>query len=71
MQLGQRAEQHALIGIAPLDPVKGKLAAQVMARHDAIMDCVRRAHAAEPTVRRQDPEREPMPLARGAREAAV
>ena len=48
-ELGQRAARDALLGIAPRDPLEGMLAAQMLAVHDAAMECLRRAHLPEQT----------------------
>src|SRR3954463_11942621 len=43
-----RVEEHATVralqGIAPRGPVEGMLAAQMVATHEAAMECFRRAH---------------------------
>jgi hypothetical protein len=43
VELGQRAAQAALQGIGPRDPLEGMLAAQMVATHEATMECYRRA----------------------------
>src|SRR4051794_35979110 len=43
-QMGQLAARGALRGIAPRDPLEGMLAAQMIATHEAAMECFRRAH---------------------------
>ena len=48
-ELGQRAARGALDGIAPRDPLEGMLAAQMLAVHDAAMECLRRANIPEQT----------------------
>jgi hypothetical protein len=42
--LKEHAALRALQGIAPRDPVEGMLAAQMVATHEAAMECFRRAH---------------------------
>jgi hypothetical protein len=44
-----RAVLAALAGVAPRDPVEGLLAAQMVAVHEAAMECFRRAALAEQT----------------------
>ncbi len=58
LQLGERAAQDALAGIAPRDPLEGMLAAQMVATHETAMDCFRRAQLAGQTFegRRQNLE---------------
>jgi hypothetical protein len=48
-ELAQGAARGALLGIAPRDPLEGLLAAQMLAVHDAAMECLRRAHLPEQT----------------------
>ena len=43
LEVQQAAALQALRGIAPRDPVEGMLAAQMVATHDAAMECHRRA----------------------------
>src|SRR5689334_1369390 len=43
-KLQEHAALRALQGIAPRDPVEGMLAAQMVAVHDAAMECFKRAH---------------------------
>ena len=50
-EVQQAAALQALRGIAPRDPVEGMLAAQMVATHDAAMECFRRAHLPEQTSR--------------------
>ena len=44
VKLQDYAALRALQGIAPRDPVEGMLAAQMVATHEAAMECFRRAH---------------------------
>ena len=44
-----KATAAALIGIAPKDEIEGMLAAQLIAAHNAAMECYRRAMLAEQT----------------------
>ena len=46
-----------LIGIAPQDEIEGMIAAQLVATHNATMECYRRAMIGEQTLR--GPAREP------------
>ena len=48
-RMGQLAARGALRGIAPRDPLEGMLAAQMIATHEAAMECFRRAHLPEQT----------------------
>ena len=48
-ELKQKAAVDALAGIAPRDPLEGMLAAQMLAVHDAAMECFCRAHLPEQT----------------------
>jgi hypothetical protein len=43
VELSRTAATNALKGIAPRDPLEGMLAAQMVATHEAAMDCFRRA----------------------------
>jgi hypothetical protein len=45
----RRATVHALIGIAPRDELEGMIAAQLLACHNASMECYRRAMLSEQT----------------------
>src|SRR4051794_30562860 len=42
-ELQQNAVVAALVGIAPRDPIEGLLAAQMVASHEAALECFRRA----------------------------
>jgi len=48
-EMGEIAARGALRGIAPRDPLEGMLAAQMVATHEAAMECFRRAHIPEQT----------------------
>ena len=48
-RMGEIAARGALRGIAPRDPLEGMLAAQMIATHEAAMECFRRAHIPEQT----------------------
>jgi hypothetical protein len=54
VEVQQAAAMQAMRGIAPRDPVEGMLAAQMVATHDAAMQCYRRAGAAEQTFEGRD-----------------
>jgi hypothetical protein len=54
LEVQQAAAMQALRGIAPRDPVEGMLAAQMVATHDAAMQCYRRASAADQTFAGRD-----------------
>ena len=47
LAMRQDAVFQAMRGIEPKDPVEGMLAAQMVATHDAAMECFRRAHLPE------------------------
>jgi hypothetical protein len=51
-EVQNQAALAALAGIAPRDPVEGLLAAQMVAVHEAAMDCFRRAALADQNLRR-------------------
>jgi hypothetical protein len=44
VRVKEHATLRALQGVAPRDPVEGMLAAQMVATHDAAMECFKRAH---------------------------
>ena len=44
VRVKEHATVRALQGVAPRDPLEGMLAAQMVATHDAAMECFRRAH---------------------------
>jgi hypothetical protein len=47
VEVQQRAAVQAVAGIGPRDVVEGMLAAQMVATHEAAMECFRRAHLPE------------------------
>src|SRR5690242_5704458 len=47
VELQQRAAWDALAGVAPRDPLEGMLAAQMVAVHGTMLDCLRRAQLPE------------------------
>jgi hypothetical protein len=53
-EIQDQAALDAMAGIAPRDPVEGLLAAQMVAVHEAAMDCFRRAAIPEQTYAGRD-----------------
>lgn len=54
VEVVQAAMMDAIKGIAPWDPMEGMLAAQLVATHQAVMECYRRAHLPEQSFEGRD-----------------